>query len=380
MSNVPALRFKEFSGEWDIQELGTFTSVKTGNKDTQNKEEHGKYPFFVRSNTIERINTYSFDGEAILTAGDGVGVGKVFHYLNEKFDYHQRVYNIHNFDKNVVGKYIFYYFSDKFYKRVFRLSAKNSVDSVRMDMISKMPIPFPEKQEQEKIASFLSAVDKKQEALSKKLELLKAYKKGVMQKIFSGEIRFKADDGSEFPEWKEKYGNEVFINSSNKNHNSDLPILAISQKYGAIPRDMINYKMLVTEKSVASYKVVDIGDFIISLRSFQGGLEYSSYKGICSPAYNILKPFVEIESKFFKDYFKTHNYIQELNKRLEGIRDGKMISYKYFSEIKIPFPSMDEQKKIASFLQSIDNKIKYAFEEVEKIKQFKKALLQQMFV
>jgi len=73
--------------------------IKTGDKDTENREDSGKYPFYVRSQTVEHISTYSFDGEAILTAGDGVGVGKVFHYVNGKFDYHQRVYKISNFDK-----------------------------------------------------------------------------------------------------------------------------------------------------------------------------------------------------------------------------------------------------------------------------------------
>ena len=114
-----------------------------------------------------------------------------------------------------------------------------------------------------------------------------------------------------------------------------MPILAISQEYGAVPREMINYQISVTEKSIDGYKVVEKGDFIISLRSFQGGIEYSNYKGICSPAYIILRSKIDINDHFYKTYFKTNNYIQELCRKLEGIRDGKMISYKYFSEIKL---------------------------------------------
>ena len=90
-------------------------------------------------------------------------------------------------------------------------------------------------------------------------------------------------------EWEYLNGNELFATISNKNHNSNLPILAITQEQGAIPRNLINYNVVVTEKSLESYKVVEIGDFIISLRSFQGGIEYSYYKGICSPAYIILR-------------------------------------------------------------------------------------------
>ena len=102
--------------------------------------------------------------------------------------------------------------------------------------------------------------------------------------------------------------------------------------------------------------------------------------GICSPAYIILRNKVDLEKVYFKYFFKTKRYIQELNKKLEGIRDGKMISYKYFSEIKIPLPSLPEQKKIADFLTTVDNKITQVDQQIEKTTQFKKGLLQQMFV
>lgn len=186
-----------------------------------------------------------------------------------------------------------------------------------------------------------------------------------------------------FPEfkedWKFKLGSEVFEPISNKNHNSDLPILAISQEFGAIPRELINYQISVTEQSVSTYKVVDIGDFIISLRSFQGGIEYSNYKGICSPAYIVLRPKIEIENQFFKYYLKTYNYIQNLQRTLEGIRDGKMISYKYFSEIKLPFPSLQEQKKISDFLIQIDQRIAQLKEKKETLEQYKKSITQKIF-
>ncbi len=180
-------------------------------------------------------------------------------------------------------------------------------------------------------------------------------------------------------EWNFLYGNELFEPISNKNHNSDLPILAISQEFGAVPRDLINYQISVTDKSVSSYKVVEKGDFIISLRSFQGGIEYSEYKGICSPAYIILRPKRDIEDYFFKYYLKTFRYIQHLQSKLEGIRDGKMISYKYFSEIKLPFPSLAEQKIIADFLIQIDNRITQLKEKKEHLEQYKKGITQKIF-
>src|SRR5690606_23129270 len=148
--------------------------------------------------------------------------------------------------------------------------------------------------------------------------------------------------------------------------------LAITQEHGAVPRDLIEYSISVTDKSVESYKVVQVGDFIISLRSFQGGIEYSEYNGICSPAYIILRPKVELERQLYKQYFKTENYIKLLNKNIEGIRDGKMISYKYFSEIKLPFPCVEEQLRIASFLLMLDGKIESVAKQITHTQAFKK--------
>lgn len=180
-------------------------------------------------------------------------------------------------------------------------------------------------------------------------------------------------------EWLYEYGNVLFDSIVNKNHNSELPILAITQENGAIPRDMINYRVSVEDKSIEGYKVVDVGDFIISLRTFQGGIEYSRYKGICSPAYIVLrKKHDNICDDFYRYYFKTYQYIQDLNRNLEGIRDGKMVSYKQFSEIKIPYPTLSEQKKIADCFVSIDEEIDATKRKFEQLKEHKKGLMQKL--
>ncbi|GAC1571105.1 MAG: hypothetical protein NVS3B3_24830 [Aquirhabdus sp.] len=124
---------------------------------------------------------------------------------------------------------------------------------------------------------------------------------------------------------------------------------------------------------------MEVGDFIISLRSFQGGIEYSNYKGICSPAYVILRKKIDVVDYFFKHYLKTSIFIEDLNKDIEGIRDGKMVSYKQFSDILLPFPCHKEQQKIADCLSSIDALISAQSQKVEALKTHKKGLVQQLF-
>ena len=179
--------------------------------------------------------------------------------------------------------------------------------------------------------------------------------------------------------WNYVNANELFEPIVNKNHNSDLPVLAITQDQGAVPREKIDYNVIVSEKSIAGYKVVEVGDFIISLRSFQGGIEYSYYKGLCSPAYIVLRKKNDtICNDFYRHYFKSWQFIQDLNRNLEGIRDGKMVSYQQFSEILIPYPSFVEQQKIADCLSSIDELIKISSGKLEMLKIQKEGLMQQL--
>jgi type I restriction enzyme S subunit len=182
----PRRRFREFqyAGEWEVRNVSQFAKVTTGDKDTQNKVEGGKYPFFVRSQTVERINSFSNDGEAVLTSGDGVGVGKNFHYINGKFDFHQRVYCIYDFAKDVSGMFFYLYFSEHFGERVMRMSAKNSVDSVRMAMITEMPVLVPSLPEQHRIAECLSSLDGQIAAETHKHAALQHHKRGLMQQLF----------------------------------------------------------------------------------------------------------------------------------------------------------------------------------------------------
>jgi type I restriction enzyme S subunit len=182
-----------YPNDWEVSKIEKIADITTGCRDTQDNKSNGKYPFFVRSPIVERIDISDFDCEAVLTAGDGVGTGKVFHYINGKFAAHQRVYVMSNF-KNVDGKYFYYYFSSNFGKEVEKYTAKSSVDSVRRDMIAEMDFPYPPLPEQKAIVSVLSDFDAHINNLTKLIEKKKAIRDGASEDLVSGKTRIKGFD------------------------------------------------------------------------------------------------------------------------------------------------------------------------------------------
>jgi type I restriction enzyme, S subunit len=220
----------------------------------------------------------------------------------------------------------------------------------------------------------------KKSRLSKKLgdsAPLRESKKQIGKPTLVPKLRFPEFLNAE--KWTMESGDELFDQINDRNSDPGLPVLAITQEHGAIPRHMIDFHVSVTEKSIENYKVVRVGDFIISLRSFQGGIEYSRYHGICSPAYVVLRRRGKGSDEYFRHYLKTDGFIRILTRNLEGLRDGKMISYSQFSELLLPTPIYAEQQKIASCLSSLDELIALQGRKVEAFKTHKKGLMQQLF-
>ena len=181
-------------------------------------------------------------------------------------------------------------------------------------------------------------------------------------------------------EWEKLPAGKIFRSISNKHHsNEKLPILAVTQDQGVLDRDLLDLRINSNKKNLDSYKLVEPGDFIISLRSFQGGIEYSYIKGLCSPAYTVLKPKIPISDEFFKLYLKKENFISRLNSAVIGIRDGKQISFSVFSEIMIPYTSVHEQNKLSLFVSSIDMKLNCLEKKLQYLNYFKKYCLQNLF-
>lgn len=178
---------------WITKRLKYLSDIKTGGRNTEDRLPDGEYAFFVRSQEVERIDTYSFDGEAILTAGDGVGVAKVFHYFNGKFDCHQRVYRLTNF-REVEGKLLFHYLKANLVKEILRFNAKSTVDSLRLPMFQNFVIAFPqESTEQVKIRDFIETKSDEVEAtiskIKREIELMREYRTALISEVVTGKIK-----------------------------------------------------------------------------------------------------------------------------------------------------------------------------------------------
>ena len=178
----PALRFTGFEDEWKGIKLGDVTNIKTGGRDVQDSVEDGLYPFYIRSEEVKRINSYSFDGEAILIPGEG-RIGKIFHYANGKFDVHQRVYRISNFT-DVNAKFILQQMKKDFKQHAMRNTVKATVDSLRLPTIQSFTIFVPTLPEQEVIGSFLQDLDKAIAKQEGKVNQLKESKQTLLRKMF----------------------------------------------------------------------------------------------------------------------------------------------------------------------------------------------------
>ena len=168
---------------WAVKRLKFLCDIQTGDKDTENAVEDGTYPFFVRSQTVERINSFAFDCEAVLTAGDGVGVGKVFHYHHGPFDFHQRVYMLNKF-RQVAGRYLFHFLRENFYKVALEGGAKSTVDSLRRPLFTNFPVAVPPADEQQAIVELVereaAKIDELVAEQRRLMELLKEKRQAVI--------------------------------------------------------------------------------------------------------------------------------------------------------------------------------------------------------
>lgn len=191
-------------------------------------------------------------------------------------------------------------------------------------------------------------------------------------------IRFMPDDGESFPAWQIRPMSDVFTEISEKNH-PEMPVLSIQQGVGTVLRDSSDRNILYDKSNLKNYKAMQKGDYIIHLRSFEGGLECSNHDGISSPAYRILRPKTILPAAY-RDYFRSYEFVHnKLAVSVVGIRDGKNIDMDTFWEIPMAIPCLEEQQKIADFLSSVDEVISISEQEVENLETQKKAVMKKIF-
>ena len=180
--------------------------------------------------------------------------------------------------------------------------------------------------------------------------------------------------------WEEMKISDLFTPISDKGH-SELTVLTIVQGTGTLPRESVDRRISYDKSNTNTYKRVIENDFILHLRSFEGGLEIANSEGIVSPAYTILRASKEISPKFYYAYFRSYWFISnKLRIAVEGIRDGKSINMDTFWNIKIPYPSLAEQNQIAEYLQVIDLKLTNAEKTLENLVNIRSGLMQQLFI
>ena len=232
---------------------------------------------------------------------------------------------------------------------------------------------FPDNlEEQHKIAAILTTQDRVIELKEKLLGEKQRQKKYLMQQLLTGKKRLPGFYGA----WSFPKAKEIFQSVSDKDHKGDLAVLSSTQDRGIVPRDEVDIDIKYDACSLVNYKKVSKGNFVISLRSFQGGIEYSTYTGLVSPAYTVLSSRKEISDGYYKQFFKSTDYINRLNVAVYGIRDGKQISYEDFGRLRIPYPPIKEQDAIAEVLSTADHEIDLLQQDIEQEKQKKKALMQ----
>ncbi len=382
MSNVPKLRFKEFSGEWKDITLGDIGKVTMCKRVMKHQTtEQGEIPFykigtfgkkadaFISQELYEEFkNKYSYPKKGdILIAASGATYGKTV-IFNGKDGYFQdsNIVWIANNEILVYNQFLY-----TCYQRIKWAIEESTIPRLYNSVISGAKLKIPTLAEQEKIASFLTSVDTKIEQLTRKEELLQQYKKGVMQKIFNQDIRFKADDGSEFCEWEKKSFDEVF----NRYDNLRIPISSSKRIAGNTPYYGANGIQDYVEGFTHDGEFILIAeDGANDLKNYP--VQYVNGKIWVNNHAHVLQAKGNIANNKFLKYAVSKINIEPF---LVGGGRAKL-NANIMMKINIDIPSLEEQNKIANFLSSIDTKIEQTGKQLKQTKEFKKALLQQMFV
>ena len=398
---APKLRFQEFDGDWESKKLKDLTDIlKCGVASTPKYVTEGGYPFLSAQNisrngemNYSKVNNISDDfykkisktkllkGDILYSrVGASYGVAAIFDREEEYGVYvsltHIRVNDTLN---NIFLKQFLN--SPK-----ARIQAEQGVfqgggvQNLNVGVVEEFNLTLPSKQEQTKIASFLSAVDEKISQLTQKHQLLSQYKQGMMQKLFSQQIRFKADDGSEFSEWSFSKLNNYINESKDKSKYQDEYDVLTSSRKGLIKQTEYFEDSRLADRDNIGFNIIKQNEITYRSRSDDGLFFFNLNKlgitGIISTYYPVIN-MKNSDNRFFHAYLNFHKH--EYVKYAVGTSQ-LVLSLNELRNMKFYIPCLAEQTKIANFLSAIDQKIEIAAQQIEQAKQWKKGLLQQMFV
>jgi type I restriction enzyme S subunit len=345
-------------GDWDVHPLGDCSRIKTGGRNNEDKEDGGQYPFYVRSEYVERINSFSYECEAVLIPGEG-RIGDVFHYVDGRFDVHQRVYAITDFRSCVSAKFVFYYLKQHFGPHALKNTVKATVDSLRLPVFKGFKLAVPPVDEQKAIAEALSDTDALIESLQQLITKKRALKQGAMQALLMGRQRLPGFDG----EWAIQRLDELADIRSGGTPATGQPAFWAGDVLWCTPTDITvqagrKYlrdtarKITVKGLQASSAELIPAGSIVMTSRATIGQCAINQVPVTTNQGFKNFVPFdsVDVEFLYYLLLTQTNGFVS-LCGGSTFLEIGKVQLAGY--EVTLP-SSREEQTAIATVLSDMD--------------------------
>ncbi len=362
---------------WKIEAVGRACSIRNDLRLPISRSQRigraGEYPYYGPTGVLDYINDFRLTGTYALIGEDGD------HFL--EYDRKPQTllvsgrFNVNNHAHVIESteiceaEWFYNYFQHRNIRRYLTRQGAGRY-KLNKETLERLEILLPPKDEQLRInkliRSWSRAIERTDALLLAKSRLRRAHELHLLGARKQTQPNLQRADS-------------LFDVVSEKGR-ADLELLSVTQDRGVIPRRMLEKQILMASSNPNSFKVVREGDFVISLRSFQGGLEYSPYEGVVSPAYTVLRPRSHVVPSYFRHYLKSGDFLKRLSVAVIGIRDGKQISFTDFASIKLPLPPRGDQESTALFFDSLEREIDILKELRAALQKQKLGLMQKLLV
>lgn len=360
---------------WSLSSVGKACTIRNELRlplslDTRSAMQ-GTYPYYGPTGILDHLDAFRAEGEFALIGEDGD------HFLDaEKKSQTVRVsgrFNVNNHAHLIASgstcsvDWFFHFFR---HRDISHSLTRQGAGRYKLTKraLEDLPVLLPPFPEQRKIAEILrtwdEAIDKLEALRAAKLRRITSVRQRLFEAAFASHNRLQR-------------ARDIFEPVSERAR-PDLPLLAVMQDIGIVRRDELDRRVAMPDGDTSSYKVVRPGDFVISLRSFEGGLEYSTITGLVSPAYTVLRPTTEVVGDYYRHFFKSRSFIGRLDKLIFGIRDGKQIAFRDFGDMHIPAPLVSEQESQSRALRSLEADLALEEERIKALTRQKRGLMQKL--